>query len=37
MNVFPWVLQGLLAAAFAASGVRKTITSREQLSLGCRG
>lgn len=31
MNVFLWVLQGVLAAVFAASGVLKTTKSREQL------
>jgi uncharacterized membrane protein YphA (DoxX/SURF4 family) len=32
MNMFLWILQGLLAAAFATSGVLKTTKSREQLS-----
>ncbi|GGN44397.1 DoxX family protein [Streptomyces fuscichromogenes] len=32
MNMFLWVLQGLLAVVFAASGVLKTTRSREQLS-----
>ncbi|MCZ0999511.1 hypothetical protein O1M63_17635 [Streptomyces mirabilis] len=32
MNMFLWVVQGLLAAVFAASGVLKTTRSREQLS-----
>ncbi|MFD7608121.1 DoxX family protein [Streptomyces mirabilis] len=32
MDVLLWIVQGLLAAVFAASGVLKTTKSREQLS-----
>ncbi len=31
MNVFLWIVQGLLAAAFAVAGVLKSTRSREQL------
>ncbi|MET8776913.1 DoxX family protein [Nocardia sp. NPDC004654] len=31
MNVFLWILQGVLAALFAAAGVTKTIQPREKL------
>lgn len=31
MNVFLWIVQGLLATAFAAAGVLKSTRSREQL------
>src|SRR5437763_1398632 len=31
MNVFLWIVQGVLAAAFAAAGVIKSTRSREQL------
>ena len=31
MNVFLWIMQGVLAAAFAAAGILKITRSREQL------
>jgi uncharacterized membrane protein len=31
MNVFLWIVQGLLAVAFMASGLMKTTKSRDQL------
>jgi uncharacterized membrane protein len=31
MNVFLWIVQGVLAAAFAAAGILKITRSREQL------